>query len=748
MGKVIAKNKTKTKKKLLLQKSKQKKFIKKPKSKQKSDRDISSAPIDDYVKKELEAENSDSDDNFEIEEERNKSEPRFWDENEEELDEGNSNDYEDEIKSHQASLQKLKETDPDFYKFLQENDKKLLRFDISDEEIEDEDVEKLHKPETNLEVASDESDFEGENDEDVKKDGEEHVITLRMLKKWQADLLTDTTKNTIANVINAFHAALLRVSNEEDEISQFKVDGSSVFNGVIQLCVLQLDSAIRRFIGIKSSKVSPHKCKKFVKVKGLLQMYFNDLLKILGGVTSTNILTVLLKHLHHMLPLLQSYRKTCKLMVKKLIYLWGTSDDVVRILSFFCILRITTTNQLYLLETVLKSMYMTYVINSKFVSVNTLSSINFMRRSFVEMFALDPNISYQHIFLYIRQLAIHLRNAITVNKTENIQTVYNWQYINSLKLFGTVLSANYHKQELQPLVYPFIQVCLGTIKLLPTAQYLPLRFQVIQILTEFSEITGVFIPVLPFILEVLTIYDFNKKATNASKKPLNLTCLLRFSNIQMSESGFKDSIIDQVYASLLEYLQSQSHSIAFPDLSLFSILQLKQFISKCTVSGYLKKMKQILEKIQQNNDFIEKERRSVNFKLTDYDRITAWETLIKNKGTPLCAYYESWNKLRTIKKNKEMTNTTEIGDYDLPNIKRVKKEARKDDQTGELFPSDSDSGGEINFGNDDGDNDMHSEKVKKKKRRKRAGKMIKVEEEQDLNYDEKDTVEDLNIADW
>ncbi|KAK5640710.1 hypothetical protein RI129_009257 [Pyrocoelia pectoralis] len=419
-----------------------------------------------------------------------------------------SNDNSNEIQSHKESLKRLQETDPEFYKFLEENDKKLLQFNISDDE--DEEDTTLHKPDKELEIASDESDFEAE-DEDRNLTQSQQKVTLHMLRKWQSDLQTDNTKNTIAHVIQAFHAALLRVSNEQEEISDYKVDGSAIFNAVIQLCVLELSPAIRKFLGLKSTKMAPHKCKKFVKIKTLLQMYFTDLLKILGSVTSSNILTVLLKHLHHMLPLLQSFRQSRKLIVKKLIHLWGTSDDVIRILCFLCILRLTTTNQVSLLDTVLKTMYMTYIVNSKFVSVNTLSSINFMRRSLVEMFSLDVTTSYQHIFLYVRQLAIHLRTALTVHKTENTQTVYNWQFINSLKLFGTVLSAKYDKPEMQPLVYPFVQVCLGTVKLVPTAQYFPLRFQIIQILTDFSKSTRVFIPILPLILEVLTIYDFNKK---------------------------------------------------------------------------------------------------------------------------------------------------------------------------------------------------------------------------------------------
>lgn len=140
--------------------------------------------------------------------------------------------------------------------------------------------------------------------------------------------------------------------------------------------------------------------------------------------------------------------------------------------------------------------------NSKFVNVNALPGINFMRRSLVEMFTIDMNISYQHVFLYIRQLAIHLRTAITVKKKENIQAVYNWQFVNSLKLWGNLLGVVSNKPQLQPLVYPFVQVCLGTIKLIPTAQYFPLRFHIVQILMDLSRDTGIYVPILPFLIEV------------------------------------------------------------------------------------------------------------------------------------------------------------------------------------------------------------------------------------------------------
>lgn len=644
---------------------------------------------------------------------------------------------------HKKSLMRLKDTDPEFYKYLKENDKNLLEFNISDEDddINDDDKSSLneldtkHIPSSHLEVASDESDYEMDQGSEIR---DKRKVTLKLLKTWQEDIQKDKSSKTIKCAVEAFHAALQTVAESDDpDFSQYKVEGGAVFNEVVQLCILYLPDAFKRYLKLSSETQSQiHKLKRFGKVKSILKSYLTDLIKILQNVTSSNILTILLKHLHQMLPYTQSFSSLTKPLLKILLKFWSTGEETVRVVSFLSILRIATSDRKSVLEILFKTMYVKYVENSKFVSLTTLPAINFMRHSLVEMYLLDGNLAYNHAFLYIRQLAIHLRNAMTLKKKEHFQAVYNWQYINSLRFWAELINLSKSDSMLHSLLYPLVQIIIGTIKVIPTQQYYPLRFHCLQMLIDISRETGTFIPVLPFLLEILNSYDFNKKHKAVSMKPIPFICILRMSKTQLQENGFKDNVIDSIYKLILENAAKDSHMVYFPDLYIPCIIQLKAFLKKCHIANYCRKMKQLLDKIEENRKYIETERNKTVIDLKNIQEIKNWENKIKMQGTSLSKFYESWIKIHQSQKLKLLTKNEDIAEYSLPTIRKLKK--GKEDKEESSDESDFD----MRIKSDEGKSEKRSRSKRKKLKVSKDIKNI------DLPKGNTDIVQDINSDDW
>lgn len=66
----------------------------------------------------------------------------------------------------------------------------------------------------------------------------------------------------------------------------------------------------------------------------------------------------------------------------------------------------------------MKEAYLTYVRNAKFGTGMQRGAVNFMANGIVELFMLDGVGAYQLAFVYIRQLAVHLRQALTQKNAE------------------------------------------------------------------------------------------------------------------------------------------------------------------------------------------------------------------------------------------------------------------------------------------------------------------------------------------
>jgi nucleolar complex protein 2 len=289
-----------------------------------------------------------------------------------------------------------------------------------------------------------------------------------------------------------------------------------------------------------------------------------------------------------------------------------------------------------------------------------------MKNSAAEIWGIDQKIGYTTGFTFIRQLAIHLRGNITKPTKDSYKTIYNWQYIHSLDFWSRVLSTHCNslieaqdgkESELRPLIYPVVQITLGVMRLIPTAIYFPLRFQLMRSLIRVSQATGTYIPLASALLEVLNSTEMKKPPKPSTLKSLDFSSIIRAPTSYLKTRVYQDCVGEQVIELLSEFFVLWTKSIAFPELQLPVIVMLKRWLrsaSSKTSGNKNAKVNQALlllvQKSEANARWIEERRNKVTFAPKDRAEVEAFLKDMAWEDTPLGAFVVGQRKMREERK--------------------------------------------------------------------------------------------------
>jgi len=537
------------------------------------------------------------------------------DKGEDEDDDMDEEDLEQATAEHQSVLRNLAQTDPEFFKHLKQYDSSLLSF-------EDEGDDKKGGAE------------EAPEDEEAEAEGSKDVITTAVFRKIIRDAVKEPSIRKVKKVTKIFaEACQFGGFKDDDKKEQSKViiNDAKTFNEIISITMAQTSKLFKPVLAAAEQKYAEKEAErrkrnrkknggeeqeqtnkgkaseggpeyaciaetsKWKKWGPIARVFCKSYCMFMGKLIDRTMIRYALSHAAKLRPLFLGLKsRLSEQHLRVMLRLWANSPhDDVSIDAFVEIRGLIVAigdKKLDVLEFGLKQAYLTFCKTARFTTARNLARIKLLADCVAKLYALDPGTGYRYAFVYIRQLAIHLRNAIVSRKQPQAQdkkpkkkkgkgasdakpqgphtNVYNWQFVNGLRVWARLLvsEATEKDSEFRPLVYPFIQVSLGVLTLHPTPRYWPLRIEVARFVHEVASNSSTYVPLAGHLLSILAAPELSRRVSPSSSKAPEWNGLLHANAAMVNTRQFQQEAVRRALDLLAEHLGTYAYSAAFPEL--------------------------------------------------------------------------------------------------------------------------------------------------------------------------------------
>ncbi|KAF5940420.1 hypothetical protein HYC85_021587 [Camellia sinensis] len=649
-------------------------------------------------------------------------------------------DSQEKASEHKLQLQRLKEKDPDFFQFLKEHDKELLEF--NDEDI-DEDIETEMDEEMQEDEETEALDIKHlARTADKEAKSSKNVITSAMVDSWCNAIRKNSNLGAVRSLMRAFRTACHYGDDGEDE-AKFSIMSSSVFNKIMLFVLSEMDGILRALLklppsgGKKETITDLMSTRQWKNYSHLVKSYLGNALHVLNQMTDTEMISFTLRRLRYSSILLATFPSLLRRYIKVLLHFWGIGGGALPVVSFLFIRDLCIRLGSDCLDECFKGIYKAYVLSCQFVNASKLQHIQFLGNCVTEVLGVDLPTAYQHAFVFIRQLAMILQEALTMKTKEAFRKVYEWKYMNCLELWTGAICAYGSEADFRPLAYPLAQIISGVARLVPTARYFPLRLRCVRMLNRIAASTGTFIPVSLVLLDMLEMKELNRPPTGGVGKAVDLRTILKVSKPTLKTRAFQEACVFSVVEELAEHLAQWSYSIAFFELSFIPAVRLRNFCKSTKVERFRREMKQLIRQIEANAEFTNQKRISISFLPNNPAAASFLEDEKKSGASPLSQHVATSRQRAQQRNDSLMESSVLVGDHSSAFGSKMSENDEDDDNDirneegtavfNSLWLPGSDS------------KTMHPEKKEKKKKKRRK------EAQEEAALDE-DVVEDLILS--
>ncbi|XP_020209987.1 nucleolar complex protein 2 homolog [Cajanus cajan] len=594
-------------------------------------------------------------------------------------------------REHKEQLQKLQEKDPEFYEFLKEHDTELLQF--SDDDV-DEDVG------TDMEdgdLQLDEEATEHEIQEKEPKSSKE-VLTTSMVDLWCKSIQENGSLSAVRSLMRAFRTACHYGDDGQNEsTTKLSLMSSAVFNKVMLTVLNEMDGILRSLMklpasGGKKEIITDLMATKHWKSHGhLVKSYLGNALHVLNQMTDTQMISFTLRRLKYSLVFLAAFPSLLRKYIKVVLHFWGTGGGALPVVSFLFMRDLCIRIGSGCIDECFKGIYKAYVLNCHFVTAMKLKHIRFLGNCIIELLGVDLPTAYQHAFIYIRQLAMILREALNTKTKEAFRKVYEWKFMNCLELWTGAICAYSSESDFTQLAYPLTQIISGVARLVPTARYFPLRLRCVRMLNQIAASTHSFIPVSMLLLDMLEMKELNRPPTGGVGKAVDLRSILKVSKLTLKTRAFQEACVFSVVEELAEHLAQWSYSVAFMELSFIPLVRLRSFCKSTKVERFRKEMRHLIRQIEASSDYVNGKRMSVSFLPNDPSAASFLEDEKKSASSALSKYVMTLRQRAEQKNNSLMESSVIVGEESSKFGNEIsesdEEDARKNEEGAAVFSS-------------------------------------------------------------